>query len=115
MSVTAKTLIESKFASNSSVTEYTAPASTRTIVDKFTATNTDSGAVTITIYLVPSGDSFEDSNMVVKTKSVAAAATADVTELKNHVLNTGDLIVVVASVNNKMVIRASGREVVTLV
>lgn len=111
MTVTAKCLLEAKFASDSATTEYTAPLNTKAIIDKFTATNTDSGAVTITIYIVPSGGSASDSNMIVKTKSISAAETFDFSVLQNQILNTGDFIRVVASVASKMVIRISGREV----
>ena len=111
MTVTAKCLLEAKFAASSATTEYTAPASTKTIIDKFTATNTDSGAVTITIYIVPSGSSATDSNMIVKTYSIAAATTHDFSELQNQILNTGDFISVLASTASKMTIRISGREI----
>lgn len=111
MSVTAKSLINSKFASSTGATEYRVPVSTRAIIDKFTATNTDSGAVTITVYLVPNGISQADSNQIIKALSVAAGATTDIDELKNHILEAGDTINVIVSVADKMTIRASGREV----
>lgn len=111
MTVTAKTLISSKFAANTDTVEYTAPANTRTIVDKFTATNTDSGSVTISVNIIEVGGSVGSSNLVVKTKSVAAGATEDLSVLQNQILEAGEKISVIASVASKMVIRASGREV----
>lgn len=111
MTVTAKALIDSKFAANAATTEYTAPTSTRTIVDKFTATNTDTGAQTITIYLVPNGGTASASNTVIQAKSLSSGSTYDFTELKNQIFNTGDFIAVSASIASKVVIRASGREV----
>ena len=56
MSVTVKPLIQAKYAADFVATEYTAPVSTKAIVDKFTATNTDSGDQTISVHIVPSGD-----------------------------------------------------------
>lgn len=111
MSITAKNLIASKYASDSDHTEYTAAAGTHTIIDKFTATNTDSGSQSLTVNLVPSGGSVSASNLVIKAKSISAGATADITELQNQILNPGDFISVVASVASKVVIRSSGREV----
>lgn len=111
MAVTAKNLINSKYAADSATTEYTAPASTRTIIDKFTATNITGGAVTLTVYLVPSGGSAGDSNKVISALSIAAGATDDIEELKNQILATGDFISVLAGAATSIVIRASGREV----
>lgn len=111
MSVTAKALIEAKYAATSATTEYTAPVSTRTIIDKFTATNTDASAVTLTVYLVPSGGTAGGSNIIISAKSIATGVTSDLTELQNQILNAGDFISVLASTGSKMVIRASGREV----
>lgn len=110
MTVSAKNLIASKYASNADHTEYTA-TSVRTIIDKFTATNTDAGAVTISINIVPSGGSVGGSNLIIQAKSLAAGATYDFTEMQNQILNTGDFISCVASVASKMVIRGSGREI----
>lgn len=111
MSVTAKPLITAKFASASNTTEYTAPSSTRTIIDKFTLTNTDSSARTVSIHIVVSGSSATDQFLIVKDKSIAAGASEDVTHMQNQILGAGEFISVVASVASKVVIRASGREV----
>lgn len=111
--VTAKPLIISQYAQNSNTNEYTTPSSTKTIIDKFTVTNISGGSVSINIYLVPSGQSAGDEYLIIDTLSVAANATQDITELKNHVLDTGDLIVAGASAADSLVIRCSGREVVT--
>ena len=111
MSVTAKALIQSKFAASSLTTEYTAPVNTRAIIDKMTATNSDSNTRTISVHLVPSGSTADSSNIVLKTYSLVAGETYDITEVKNHVLDSGGFISVVASASSTVVIRASGREV----
>lgn len=113
MSVTAKNLIESKFAASGVNTEYTAPASTRTIIDKFTATNTDSSSQTVTVYVVPSAGSPGASNIIISALSIAAGECKDISALQNHILNSGDFIACLASVSSKVVIRSSGREVTT--
>lgn len=111
MSVVARVLISSQYVLNDDSTEYTAPASTRTIIDKVTVTNVTGGAVTVSIYLIPSGGAVDDEYKIIDTKSIAANTTEDLTDLKNHVLDTGDFISTIASAADSIVIRASGREV----
>jgi len=111
MTVTAKALIESKYAANAVTTEFTVGALKKVIIDKFTATNTDSGAQTITVHLVPASDSAGVQNRITSLLSIAAGASVDLPEMKNHVLEQGDKISAVASVASKVVIRASGREI----
>jgi hypothetical protein len=112
MSIIAKKLIASHYASVAATTEYTCPASTNTIIDKFTATNTDVGAQMITVYLVPSGGTAGASNTIISALPLSAGQTKDFSELQNHILNAGDFISVFVSVASKIVIRASGREIV---
>ena len=111
MTVTAKTLIQSRYAGVVDTTEYTVPAATTTIIDKFTATNTDASARTVTVNLVAPSGSVSPANVITSAFSIAAGASVDLPEIKNHVLETGAFISVVASVATKVVIRASGREV----
>lgn len=110
MTVTAKALIQAKYASSSVATEYTAAINTRVIIDKFTATNTDASAVTLSVYIVPSGGSASSSNLILTNYSVAAGATFDASMLQNQILNAGDFVAVVAGTASKLVIRMSGRE-----
>jgi hypothetical protein len=111
MTVTAKPLINAKQAENAQTTQYTAPTGTRTIVDKFTATNTSAGSVTLSINLVTSAGAAADSNLVVKAKALAASETYTFPELTGQVLNPGDFISTLASAATSITIRASGREV----
>lgn len=111
MSVTPKKLIASKYASNSANTEYTVPTAKTTIIDKFTATNTDASAQTVTINIVPSGDTAGAANTIISAYSIAAGAIKDFTEIQNHILAAGDFISVTASAASKVVIRSSGREI----
>ncbi|MBK7892833.1 MAG: hypothetical protein IPJ84_18875 [Bdellovibrionales bacterium] len=110
MAVTAKVLINAKYAANAQQTEYTAPASTRTIIDKFTATNTDASAQTISIHIIPSGGSYGGSNKIVKTLSITAAETKDITQMQNQILAAGDIVNVEVSLSSAVIIRMSGRE-----
>lgn len=111
MTVSAKTLIQAKFAAASATAEYSVPTGKRTIVDKFTATNHDASARTLAIHLVPSGGSPAASNQVTKDVTISAGQTLEILDVKNHILEAGDAISVSASVASQVVIRASGREV----
>lgn len=111
MTVTAKPLIAAKQAENAQTTQYTAPTGTRTILDKFTATNTSAASVTLSVNLVTSAGTAGDSNLIVKTKALAASETYTFPELVGHVLNPGDFISTIASAATSVTIRAAGREV----
>lgn len=113
MTITAKNLIQAKYAGVAATTEYTAPVLTRTLIDKFTATNTDASARTLTINIVPSGAGVALSNTVTSALSIAAGASVTIPEMQNQILEAGDFISCTASVASKVVIRMSGREVVT--
>lgn len=110
MSIAAKNLIEAQFAPNTDMILYTATKVT-TIIDKFTATNTDSGTQTITVNIVPSGGSVGSQNIVTSAFSLTAGTSAALPEQQNQILNPGDMISVKASVASKVVVRANGREI----
>lgn len=111
MSVSAKCLIESQFAPSVTANIYVAPASTKTIIDKFTATNTDSATHTVTIYLVPIGQAAALSNQIIQARSITAGVTVDFSEMQNQILTTGGFIAILASAASQVVVRASGREI----
>lgn len=110
MSVTAKTLIGAKQAENVATMQYTATG-VRTIIDKFTATNTSAAAATLTVYLVPMAGTAGDSNTIVKTKSLAALETYTFPEIVGHILEAGSFISTLAGTAAVVTIRSSGREV----
>lgn len=109
MTVTAKALAEIVAEPAAETTLYLAPASTRTIIDKLTATNTTVAAIAVTIKLVPFGQVAGTPNIVVVT-NLAIGATYTFPEVTGHVLNTGDFISVLAAAIG-VNFRASGREV----
>jgi hypothetical protein len=113
MSVTARALFEPLQASNAETTQYTTPLASRTIIDKFTATNVTAGALTITIKLIAFGGAASAANTIVASKSLAANECYTFPEIVGHVLNPGDFISTLASAAASITIRASGREVTT--
>ena len=110
MTVVAKALIETLSLAAAATNQYTAPASTRTIIDKMTATNTTAGALTLTAYLVPSGGATGASTTVISAQSIAPGTTYLCPEVVGHILNPGDAIFTQAS-GAGLTGRASGREV----
>lgn len=110
MSVSVKTLIDAKQAENVQTTQYTA-VNCKTIIDKFTATNTSAGNVTISVNLVASGGSPGVSNLIVDTRTVAPDETYTFPELVGQVLEPGGFISTLAGAATSLTIRASGREI----
>lgn len=110
MSVSVKTLIDAKQAENVQTTQYTA-VNCKTIIDKFTATNTSANNVTLSVNLVGSGGSPGASNLIVDARTVAPDETYTFPELVGQVLEPGDFISTLAGAATSLTIRASGREI----
>lgn len=114
MAVTAKPLFQAQYITTSVATYYTCPASTKTIIDKLTASS-NSGTPTITVYIVPNGNSANDQYRMLVAKTLTTPGTNgdDLTIMQNQILEAGDTIQIVGSANTTIVIRGSGREVTT--
>ena len=110
MTVTVKVLIPAKTAENSQTTQYTASGVTA-VIDKFTATNYDTSARTLSVNLVTSADTAGNQNLIVKTKTLQAGETYTFPELVGHALMPGGFISTLASAASAINIRASGREI----
>jgi hypothetical protein len=110
MSVLVKVLIPSKQAEASQTTQYTA-VNCKTVIDKFTATNTSAGNVTITVNIVTSGGSPGDSNAISYTRGIAPGESYTFPELVGHSLEPDGFISTIASAATSLTIRASGREI----
>ena len=109
MTVSIKVLIPAKQAENAQTTQYTA-TNCKAIIDKFTATNTTAGNVTISVNLVTSG-SAGAANLIVDTRSIAPDETYTFPELVGQALESGGFISTIASAATSLTIRASGREI----
>jgi hypothetical protein len=110
MAVTIKVLIPAKQAENSQTTQYTA-ANAKAIIDKFTATNTSAGNVTISVNLVTSTDSPGAANLIVDARSIAPNECYTFPELIGQSLDSGSFISTIASAAASLTIRSSGREI----
>ena len=110
MSVNVKCLLEAKIADTAQTTQYSAPASTRTIIDKFTAYCYAVTATTFAVNVVASGGSVAAGNCVT-TKTIAPGECYLLPELVGHVLNSGDFISTLPGAATSIIIRISGREI----
>ena len=110
MAVQVKVLIPSKIAESSQTTQYTANNVT-TIIDKFTATNYDTSARTISVNLVSIEGIPGNNNLIVKTKTLLPSETYTFPEIVGQVLAPGGYISTIASAATAINIRSSGREI----
>jgi len=110
MTVTVKNIIPRKQAENSQTSQYTAQ-DCKTIIDKFTVTNTTAANVTFSVNLVASGDAAGAGNLVLKSRAIAPNETYTCPELVGQVLESGGFISTLAGAATALTISASGREI----
>lgn len=77
-------------------------------IERITLCNTTAGAITATVYLVPSGGSAGATNTVISAKSIAAGETYKCPELIGAVIETGGTLQALASANTSITIVGSG-------
>ena len=110
MAVSIKVLIPAKQAESAQTTQYTA-TNCKSIIDKFTVTNTSAGNVTISVNLVTVTGSASTSNLIIDTRAIAPEETYACPELVGQALEPGGFISTLASAATSLTIRASGREI----
>jgi len=106
-----KSIVNGVGLTNLAVTYYTVPAKTRAIIKKATFVNDNSTVVTVTINLVPTGNSVGYANRIVKAKALSPNETWVCSSIENHELETGGFISMLASETTKIGCRISGYEV----
>ena len=110
MTVTVKVLVPAKTVENTQTTQYTATGVT-TIIDKFTATNYNTVAATISVNLVTVSGSAGNNTLITKTKTLQPTEVYTFPELVGQVLGPGDFISTIAGTASSINMRVSGREV----
>lgn len=110
MTATVENIIPAKQAEDSQTAQYTS-SNVKTTIDKFTATNTSAGAVTLSVNIIPKAGAAGDDNLIIKNKSIAIDETFTFPGLVGHVMAEGDFISTIASAATSLTIRASGRVV----
>lgn len=108
MTVTAKRFINGSQLTGAAAVYYTVPALTTSVIKALSICNTTAGAITVTIYLVPSGGSAGVTNAITSGLSVAANATYVCPEAVNQVLEAGGTI---QALGANLTIVASGVEI----
>jgi hypothetical protein len=109
--VSQRNIIPPKQAEAAQTTQYAAPVAGKTIIDKFTATNTTLGPVTFSINLVPALGAPAVSNRILSLRSIAAGETYICPEVVGHIVEAGGEISTLAGAPAALTICASGREI----
>ena len=110
MTVTVKNIIPRKQAEAAQTAQYTA-SNCRTIIDKFTVTNTSAANVAISVNLVAEAGSAGNSNLVLKARVLVPGETYTCPELVGQSLEPGGFISTLAGAATSLTISASGREI----
>lgn len=110
MRVIVRNIIPPKQAEATQFTQYTA-VNCRTIIDRFSVTNTSAAPVLFNINLVPSGATASAANQVLRDKSIGVGESYSCPEIVGHTLEPGGFISTLAGAAASLSIRASGREI----
>lgn len=110
MTVTVKNIIPRKQAESSQTAQYTAQGC-KTIIDKFTVTNTSVANVAFSVNLVESGGTASDGNLVLKTRTLVPGETYTCPELVGQSLEPGGFISTLAGAATSLTISSTGREI----
>lgn len=86
----------------------TGAASSRTSIRRLVFLNTSAGAVAYSLHLVPSGDTADDGNMIVKARSLAASESDVCAEAEGQVLHPGDTLQAFAGSATAISVTGSG-------
>lgn len=111
MSTITAAIVPSKAAEGAQTTQYTSNG-LKTIIDKFTATNTTAGNVTFAVNLVNSGGAAGAANLMF-SRTLTPGQCYTCPELVGHTLEAGDFISTVAGAAASITIRGSGRQITT--
>jgi len=109
MALSAKRLITGTLT-NAVATYYTAAAAVKARIDSMTVTNYSASAATFTVWLVPTGGTATDANILVKARTIAAGASGRLLEAVGQWIEGGGTIQIQASANTAITVVASGIE-----
>lgn len=106
---TEKQIVDGDFISDSAAAIFTATAKTR--VSAFSVTNTDTSAITISLYVVPDGATLGPEHLLAKDLVIGAGLTKIPHQILNQVIPAAGTIQAVASTADKAAVIASGFEI----
>jgi hypothetical protein len=110
MAVTVRNIISAKFAEASQTGQYQAN-DVKTIIDKFTATNTSAGNVVFSCNLIIASGSAGDNNLIIDEQTILPGESYLCPELIGQVLEDGGVISTLCDTASALTISASGREI----
>lgn len=108
MTVSSIVMISSQRVPDTPTAMYTS-ANQKSIVDMLTVTNTTILAATVDIWVVPASGSQDDTNLIVKGKSIAGAECWLAEGIIGRRLNSGEQLVFEADTANALTVRGEGR------
>jgi hypothetical protein len=113
MTVKYVRFIEGALLTGTVASYYTAPTApaAKAVIKKLTFCNNSSDKASLTVYLVAAGDTPGTKNLLVESYVLAANATFDCFAALLHVLEPGDMIQALSSVDAAINIMASGMEI----
>lgn len=110
MAVIVKNIIPAKHAEAAQTGQYLA-SGVKTIIDKFTATNTSATNVVFSCNLIKVNDSAGNDNLIIDGKIILPGGTYLCPELIGQVLEDGGIISTLCDTASALTISASGREI----
>lgn len=110
MTVTVRAIVPAQQIPIGQATLYTA-AGCKTIIDKFTVTNTSASNASLFVYLVPPGGTPSTGNTIIKGRTILPGETYLCPEMVGQSLEAGGYIATLASAAVTFTVSASGREV----
>lgn len=108
--ITLKNLVPGSQLTTGALTYYTATNLAASITNA-TITNTTGGAVTATVYIIPSGGTAGATNVKISARSIAAGETYLCPELIGADVMSGGIIQALASSGSALTLMISGLEV----
>jgi len=105
-----KRLVDGSQLTAAAATYYTALPNTLMTVSACTLTNTTAGAITATLYLVPSGGSASASNCILSARNLAAGESFNVGTAIGQTIPAGGTLQALASAAASIALVASGYE-----
>lgn len=110
MATTTLNIIPRKQIEAAQTSQYTSNG-VRTIIDKFTVTNTTAANAVFSCNLIPNGGSASDDNLVLYPHVIAPGTTYRCPELVGQILESGGFISTLSDTVTALTISASGRQI----
>lgn len=109
MAITPRRLVSATLT-NATATYYTAGSGIKARIDAPSLMNYSGSAATFSLWLVPTGGAADNTNILIKDRSVAAGASGRILEAVGQWLDAGGSIQMSASANTAITVTFSGIE-----